>query len=331
MSVLTEDPRKLESVPSKALRFAFPLEFAAGSVTEAKNDSSRAITMLARTKKVLNHWYWGPCVHDFDGMEQKGRVTLDYGHRIDELIGYSDETEITDEGLRLSGRLESTEPGDRAQKIIKQSDKGIPFEASIFFDEVQLEYIPEGYMTVVNGDQLAGPLTVFRKWLLRACSVVPYGYDSRSVSEVADEKQSKLQWANPMSATVPVDVKPVDPRVELKQFTDRFGVADGADYYTRSVSLNDATAEHLTKLSARHTSELAALTSTHTEAVTKLSADRDSIAAQRDAALATIHAAKLSIGEAAGVDVGKPAPSGSEGKFVSSMTEARLAAQAAKK
>ena len=286
MAVLTGDPSKLETVPSKALRFASPLEFAAPKAGEVKSDSSRAISLLARTKKVLNHWYWGACVHDFAGMERKDRIALDWGHRSDELIGYSDASEVTDAGLVLSGRLESIEEGDRAQKIIKQSDKGIPFEASIYFDDCELEWIPDGYTTLVNGEQLAGPLTVFRKWLLRACSVVPYGYDSDSVSAVEDDKQTKLKWAKPMTATAPVTTTPPatpDPRAELKQFTDRFGLADGADYFTRNVSINDATAEHLTKLSARHTTELAALTTTHTEAITKLTADRDAIVVQRDA------------------------------------------------
>ena len=327
---LPADPRKLEQVPAKAMRFASPLQFA-NDIN--KSDTSRAISLLARTKKVLNHWYWGPCVHDFAGMTQKERIALDWSHYHAELVGYSDQSEITDEGLRLAGRLESIEPMDRAQKIIKQSDAGIPFEASIYFDEVQLEWIPDGYTTEVNGEMLAGPLTVFRKWLLRACSVLPYGYDSNSVSEVDSENelQTKLQWANPMTATqVSTPATPAtltaDPRVELKSYIDRFGVTDGADYFTRAVSMADATAEHLTKLSTRHETELSALKATHTEAITKLTADRDAIAAQRDAALAKIEAAKLSIGEAEGVDVGKPGQLGSPAKPAKSMTEARLAA-----
>jgi hypothetical protein len=312
------------------MRFASPLQFATPAADQTtKNESSRAISLLARTKKVLYHWYWGPCVHDFAGMTQKERIALDWAHDRNELVGFSDQSEVTDEGLRLAGRLESIEPGDRAQKIIKQSDVGIPFEASIYFDDVQLEWIPEGYTTTVNGEQLNGPLTVFRKWLLRACSVVPYGYDSDSVSEVEDDSETELQWANSMSKeqiTTPATAPLVDPRVELKQFTDRFGVADGADYFTRNVSMADATAEHLTKLSARHENELSALKASHAEAITKLSAERDTIAGQRDTALAKIEAAKLSIGEAEGVDVGKPGQLGSPSKPATSMTEARLAA-----
>lgn len=317
--------------PKNAFRFDAPLEFAKHSADSMKDTKSRPITMLARTRKVLNHGWWGRCVHDFDGMVHADRVILDYCHK--DIIGYADQFTVDDQGLTLAGRVESVQPDDAAELLLKRMDKGIPYQASIYFDEAVLEYVPDGYSAEVNGETIPGPLTVFRKWLLRASSACPHGYDSDSNTKSNEQTlTTKFSWANPMTKeTSTPDTPAVDPRAELKQFTDRFGVTDGADYFTRAVSMADATAEHLTKLSTRHETELAALKVTNTEAITKLTAERDAIAGQRDAALAKIEAAKLSIGEADGVDVGKPGQLGSPAKPATSMTEARLAAKQAKK
>jgi hypothetical protein len=297
------DPRLAEAAPNNAFRFGSPLQFAATET--AQSNTSRPITLLARTNSILNHWWWGRCVHDFSGMEHKEKIVLDYCHCDDDLIGYADTFSIGENGLTLSGRIESIEPMDQANKVILQSDKGIPFEASIFFDDAVLEYVPEGYSTEVNGQTLEGPLTVFRKWLLRACSVCPYGYDSDSVASLTDDKKTALKWMNPMTASATQTQPAIDPRDELKQFTEKFGAADGCEYFGKKLSLADAAIEHVGKLSDRHASELKAIAERHTEAVTKLSAERDSIAKERDDAIAKLTAAKLTLGEQTAIDTGK--------------------------
>ena len=331
MSQATLDPRTANDAPASAFRFNNPLKLAAMDAS-GQSTTSRPITLLARTNSVLNHWYWGRCVHDFSGMEHKERIVLDYCHDDDELIGYADQFNVSSNGLELSGRIESIEPMDQAQKVILQSDKGIPFEASIFFDEAVLEYVPEGYTTEVNGQTQDGPLTVFRKWLLRACSVCPYGYDSDSLASVQDDKKTALKWINQMTtatATQQATQTPaVDPRDELRQFTDKFGAVDGCDYFGRKLSLEAAAVEHIGKLKTNHQNELKSLSDSHIEAINKLTADRDAIAKQRDEALATVQAAKLTLGEKEAVEVGSPK---GETKFAGSMTEARLAAEKSRK
>ena len=64
--------------------------------------------------------------------------------------------------------------------------QGIPFEASIFFDEAVLEWIPENTTTEVNGFQFAGPGVIAREWRLRGCAVCPYGADGNTESEFAE-------------------------------------------------------------------------------------------------------------------------------------------------
>lgn len=331
MTQATLDPRTTNEAPVSAFRLNNPLKLAAMDAT-GQSTTSRPIMLLARTNSVLNHWWWGRCIHDFAGMEHKERIVLDYCHDDDELIGYADQFNVSSNGLELSGRIESIEPMDQANKVILQSDKGIPFEASIFFDEAVLEYVPEGYTTEVNGQTFDGPLTVFRKWLLRACSVCPYGYDSDSLASVEADKKTALKWMNQMTtatATQPATQTPaVDPRDELRQFTDKFGAVDGCDYFGRKLTLEAAAVEHIGKLKATHESDIKKISDSHLEAITKLTADRDAIAKQRDEALATVQAAKLTLGEKEGVDVGSPK---GENKFASSMTEARLAAEKARK
>lgn len=311
------DPRLNAAAPNNAFRFGSPLQFAA--TPDAQSITSRPITLLARTNSVLNHWWWGPCIHDFSGMEHKDKIVLDYCHCDDDLIGFADTFSVDAAGLKLSGRIESIEPMDQANKVILQSDRGIPFEASIFFDEAVLEYVPTGYSTEVNGETFEGPLTVFRKWLLRACSVCPYGYDSDSVASLTDDKKTALKWMNPMTATATQTQTAIDPRDELKQFTDKFGAADGCEYFGKKLSLAEASLEHIGKLSDRHATELKAVSDRNTEAINKLTAERDAVTKERDDAQAKLNAAKLTLGEQTAVDTGKTPstqPKKSFGQFI---------------
>ena len=131
--------------PTNAFRFEAPLEFAKQSKDAPASDTkSRAITMLARTNKVIEHWYWGRCVHDFSGMVHADRIILDYCHG-DDIIGYADQFIVDERGLTLNGRVESVQPDDEAELLLKRMDRGIPYQSSIYFDEVVLDWVPEGF------------------------------------------------------------------------------------------------------------------------------------------------------------------------------------------
>jgi hypothetical protein len=158
-------------------------------------------------------------------------------------------------------------------------------------------------------------MTVFSEWSLRACSVCPHGYDSGTESKLNAAGESDavhLSWKeNSMSTEKNRDAL----KAELKLFTDRFGANDGLNYFNAGTSLEDATAEQLTKLTASHAEITTKLAADHDAAVTKLKADHDAIVAkltkERDEAIAArdesagkLSAAKVSLGEPTGIETG---------------------------
>lgn len=296
--------------PINAFRFEAPLEFAKQSKDTASDTKSRPITMLARTNKVINHWWWGRCVHDFAGMIHADRIILDYCHHSDDIIGYADEFIVDSKGLTLNGRVESVLTDDEAELLLKRMDKGIPYQSSIYFDEAVIEWVPDGFSAEVNGETIPGPLCVFRKWLLRASSACPHGYDSDSNTSSTEQSfATKFTWTNPMSTNQTTTQQAPDAREELKAFVDKFGT-DGVTYFTNKLSMNDAALAHIDTLSKKYTDEVAKLTATYTEANTKLSAELEAARKERDEAVTKLKAAQLSHGEASSIDVGSPKTEG---------------------
>jgi hypothetical protein len=310
------NPTQCTEAPVTALRLdeTFPLTFA--EKPQASDDqSSREITMLARTPEPLYHWWWGWCVHDFNGMQSKKKIPLDYCHDDDELIGFADDFPVDKQGLTVKGRIESIDPDDEAAKILKRADRGIPYEASIYFQPLLLEYVMEGASADVNGNKVQGPCTIFREWRLRAVAVCPHGYDYGSNTSLKADDQStcKLQWKEtPMSnatpatpatsatpaaapATATTDNKSQlaaptreDFQKELKRYTDRFGAADGAEYLSSGLSWEASLEKHAGKLQ----SSLDAAVKRAEEAESKL------------------QAAKLTLGESSGIDTGAKGTNG---------------------
>lgn len=86
----------------------------------------------------------------------------------------------------LSGFLTPFTAEDRASEIIAKAKAGVPWQASIYFDPgtFVVEEVAEGKFASVNGQQLEGPLTIIRKWMLRGCAVCPYGMDPNTETKV---------------------------------------------------------------------------------------------------------------------------------------------------
>ena len=178
-------PDQLQRVPRTAL--SAPATFLV-SDKPADNETDWPIRLQARSKEVLDHWYWGRMVHDFEGLEHNDRIKIDYCHDAREILGYCDRFEVSAYGLELAGQVVSASPGDRSAEVAHKARNGVPYEASIEFSHrgLQIEFIPEGRSIEVNGLDLDGPLHVFRKWKLTGVAVCPNGYDDNTRTEMSD-------------------------------------------------------------------------------------------------------------------------------------------------
>lgn len=106
-----------KTMPAQAFRVAAgACEFAADQSAEKPRGP---IKLTASSGEAFNHRYWGRLVFDYSGMKlAKPKVTLDYCHRSDDVVGYADKIDTSGGKLIVAGELVSSKPGDRASEIL---------------------------------------------------------------------------------------------------------------------------------------------------------------------------------------------------------------------
>lgn len=225
---MTTNNTQAEQVPAAAFVLSSPVSFSTGDSKTADATQPVRFEQVARTGEPLDHWWWGRIVHDMEGFStHKATIPLDYCHG--EECGFCDGFAVNDSWeLVVGGAVVPTSlENDIGRKVIERSRGGVPYEASIFFDPdtMLLEFVPEGYVTEVNGQEFEGPLTVVREWELRGVAVCPYGYDKNTSTELAElgmfspkrKKEPAIAHPTAMSKTTPKpankpqgDTKPVE-------------------------------------------------------------------------------------------------------------------------
>lgn len=186
-SAVTFQPGQ-HKAPCEAFKFRAPLEFA---FAEGESNLTTApVKMLARTAQPIDHWYWGKCVHDMDGVKFKDRIPLDWCHWYDLNVGYADEIKPDKKtGLTVGGMIVSTRDDDMAAEILARGRAGVPYEASIdFHGPKRIEIVPEGATAKVNGYSLEGPAVIFREWPLKAVAVCPFGADGGTRTQFSRDR-----------------------------------------------------------------------------------------------------------------------------------------------
>jgi hypothetical protein len=190
-----------KQAPMEAFLFDAHVRFGAAGKSQGK---SKDVELLARTGDAIEHWYWGMMAHDMAGLKSKPVVALDWCHG-PELVGKADRFDVSTGDLVVRGSIESIEPGDLADQIIRRSERGIPYEASIYFDPwtLVLEYLPEGLAATVNGRLIDGPCVIAREWNLRRIALCPSGADggteARFSAATASVAAFNLKWSNSVS------------------------------------------------------------------------------------------------------------------------------------
>lgn len=257
---------KTESVPRSALCFAGDY-LQAESPPVAPADGGATLypfSMTARTGGLANHPWWGPCVHDFAGMlPGKSRVSVDYCHEAEEVIGYADAVAPEADGLKLSGALVSVSPGDRAAEIFAKAKAGIPYETSILTNAAGLivEHISEGMETTVNGQTFSGPLTVFREWELWGVAILPYGSDPKTQVAFGAGETVNVQ----VTYGAPAVTNPTPSTAPAKtgaEYMQRFGQERGALWFAQGESWEESLQKfegEIVSDSAKKDEEIAAL------------------------------------------------------------------------
>ena len=230
------------------------------------DDGTFKFSIQALGGEVLNHWWMGPIIQDLSGMKMAAdRIPLDYIHNSEEVIGYA-ELQNADGALKLNATIVPFE-SDRGAEVVHKQSLGVPYQASIDYvptkpGEILYEQIEEGQVTMVNGKEFQGPLTVVRQWILHGLAICPHGADS-DTSVTAQQSQNKNEMME-VSVMDPIKEKkevqtvesaPVDARAEFKQFVADFGVEKAGKYFEQGLSFDDAGKQYRTDLEAELTAE----------------------------------------------------------------------------
>jgi hypothetical protein len=172
--------RNFNAVPKAACMFAGGQVEIGSNGTGAK---SAPIKLKARSGDSIEHWYWGKVIHDLAGMRiHKQRLTVDYAHNDNEVLGYLNHFDVSAGDLVASGALTPWREDDRASEVMFKLSAGVPYEASIFFggDGIRIEEVAPGMVQTVNGRKFEGPGIIIREWPLRGVAICPYGADQNT-------------------------------------------------------------------------------------------------------------------------------------------------------
>lgn len=161
---------------------------------------SAPVKVVANSGGIVDHWYYGPQVHDLAGMRVKSRIPLDWAHDPDNTIGYLNKFDTSSGELVCSGAIVPF-AADRGAETLHKLREGVPFEASIEWRAAPegIEFLDDGDLAVVNDRSVMGPLLIWREWDYVACAVCKFGADSDTSTELAKHKNKTKEIALELS------------------------------------------------------------------------------------------------------------------------------------
>ena len=172
------------------------------SLQDDQTDAGGKFKIVARSAEPVDrYWESGGIVHDNSSVRHRERIGIDYAHGED-LIGYADR--IANEGgsLVVYGRLTSVQEGDLAAQIIAKAKLGVPYEASIYWDEDRetewKQYTNEN--VTVNGKTYMAskdyPISVVRNWLLHRVAICGTGRDDHTSTHFYTKEKCQSDTAS---------------------------------------------------------------------------------------------------------------------------------------
>src|SRR5689334_6984415 len=128
----------------------FPAKLSIGS--NGIGAKSAPVKIVALSGEIIDHPEFGRLIFDYAGMSVPSRIPLDYEHC--EEIGYLNNFDVVSGQLVCSGAIVpvTEDEDDYGVRIITLAAGGVPYQASVYADDLLLEFIPEGLSVTVNGN-----------------------------------------------------------------------------------------------------------------------------------------------------------------------------------
>ena len=183
----------------------------------------------------------------------KDRVPLDYNHNEEEVIGYVENFQCTEDAITADGVvLIGDESSDAAKTFAQNIEGGVPFEASAFLDLSEAESV-----------ELEDGVTEWSGALIRGVAICPYGTDRKTTVSLKLGETNfvvRLKNKNNEGEEMDEEKKPSiedqkkddskNPREELEEMIEEFGLERGVDFFRRGVSIEEAREEDYQSLKA---------------------------------------------------------------------------------
>lgn len=183
----------------------------------------------------------------------KDRVPLDYNHNEEEVIGYVENFQCSADAITADGVvLIGDDSSDAAKTFAQNIDGGVPFEASAFLDLSEAESV-----------ELEDGVTEWSGALIRGVAICPYGTDRKTtVSLKMGETNFVVRLKNSNNEDEEMDEEKKvsiedqkkddskNPREELEEMIEEFGLERGVDFFRRGVSIEEAREEDYQTLKA---------------------------------------------------------------------------------
>ena len=225
---------KKEQLPKGALRF---VEYGENCCAFAQQEEGKKpqLNMTAYSGKVIKgHWYWGDLVFNLEGVKMAApKIPILEEHSIDARIGFTSRlTKSNEEGLRVDPEKTKFLDNGVAEKFIKDSTEGFPFQSSVYIRPIDIQRLGPKESMEVNGFTFKGPGTVFLKSEIKEVSVCVFGWDSKTQSSAFSRKETEeIQYfsrggdAETIEETVetnePESRKEVKTNMDLKELKEK--------------------------------------------------------------------------------------------------------------
>lgn len=147
----------------------------------------RRFTMTAYTGGPMQLGGWRyPVVVDLQGMQmgkQVRPILLDHTYDVENILGQTDSVAVLNNQLIVTGQVMGDSP--KARQVIALNDRGFAWQASIGARADQVEFVAEGKSSMVNGQEVTGPLNIARRSTLGEVSFVVLGADDNTSAQIA--------------------------------------------------------------------------------------------------------------------------------------------------
>lgn len=183
---------KIETVKLNKKAMQLVDEHCFAAISKPVAGEAPQLDMLAYSGGIIkDHWYWGDLSIDLQGMSfPKKKFPLLEDHNTSLKIGFATKMSIENNQLTVANAEFVDTP--ESLKFRETSAQGFPYEASIYAKPTQIQTLQEDEVADVNGFQMKGPGTIWRKSIFKEASVCTFGYDSNTKSAAMSDAEEDV-------------------------------------------------------------------------------------------------------------------------------------------